>query len=117
MLKIPWAEATGWGAPSIVPCEFLRFRHSFYCYVSLCFLVSDLSLSPSATVLHYAQSLFEGMKAYRHEDGNVTLFRPDMNMRRMNNSAQRLALPVRPILLLLNRCSNQFGHRHSTATR
>lgn len=34
------------------------------------------------------------MKAYRHADGTVTMFRPDMNMKRMNSSAQRLALPV-----------------------
>ena len=53
-----------------------------------------LSLEPSSTVLHYAQTLFEGMKAYRDENGKVTLFRPDMNMKRMNTSAQRLALPV-----------------------
>ena len=39
------------------------------------------------------------MKAYRHEDGTVTLFRPDMNMKRMNNSAQRLALPVRSVII------------------
>jgi branched-chain amino acid aminotransferase len=51
-------------------------------------------------VLHYAQTLFEGMKAYRDEDGKITLFRPDMNMKRMNNSARRIALPVRdaPVL-------------------
>ena len=51
-------------------------------------------MEPSSTVLHYAQTLFEGMKAYRENDKRVTLFRPDMNMKRMNNSAQRLALPV-----------------------
>ena len=53
-----------------------------------------LALEPSSTVLHYAQTLFEGMKAYRDENGKVTLFRPDMNMKRMNTSASRLALPV-----------------------
>jgi len=57
-------------------------------------LDGPLSLEPSATVLHYAQTLFEGLKAYRTEDGRVTLFRPDMNMARMNNSAKRIALPV-----------------------
>ncbi|KIJ68758.1 hypothetical protein HYDPIDRAFT_147313 [Hydnomerulius pinastri MD-312] len=75
MLRIPWTEATGWGAPSIEP-------------------FGTINLTPSATVLHYAQALFEGMKAYRHADGTVTMFRPDMNMKRMNNSAQRLALPT-----------------------
>jgi branched-subunit amino acid aminotransferase/4-amino-4-deoxychorismate lyase len=53
-----------------------------------------LSLDPSSTVFHYAQCLFEGLKAYRNKNGRVTLFRPDLNMERMNRSAQRLALPV-----------------------
>jgi branched-chain amino acid aminotransferase len=52
-------------------------------------------LDPSATVFHYAQGLFEGLKAYRDANGKITLFRPDMNMKRMNTSAQRIALPVR----------------------
>lgn len=55
---------------------------------------SPLSLDPSATVFHYAQGLFEGLKAYRDANGKITLFRPDMNMKRMNTSAARLALPV-----------------------
>jgi hypothetical protein len=46
-------------------------------------------------VLHYAQTLFEGLKAYRDDKGKITLFRPDMNMKRMNTSAARIALPVR----------------------
>lgn len=53
-----------------------------------------LAVDPSSSVLHYAQTLFEGMKAYRDENGKVTLFRPGMNMNRMNTSASRLALPV-----------------------
>lgn len=53
-----------------------------------------LAIEPSASVLHYAQTIFEGMKAYKDENGKVTLFRPDMNMKRMNTSASRLALPV-----------------------
>jgi len=58
-------------------------------------LDGPFQLEPSSTVLHYAQTIFEGMKAYRDETGKVTLFRPDMNMKRMNNSAQRISLPVR----------------------
>ena len=58
------------------------------------YIDGPLALEPSSTVLHYAQTLFEGMKAYRDENGKVTLFRPDMNMKRMNTSASRLALPV-----------------------
>jgi branched-subunit amino acid aminotransferase/4-amino-4-deoxychorismate lyase len=45
-------------------------------------------------VFHYAQCVFEGLKAYRNKKGKVALFRPDLNMARMNLSAQRLALPV-----------------------
>lgn len=62
-----------------------------------------LQLEPSCTVLHYAQTIFEGMKAYRQESGRVLLFRPDMNMKRMNTSAQRIALPVRTSLCFVFR--------------
>lgn len=51
-----------------------------------------ISLDPAAAVLHYAQEIFEGMKAYRHDDGVYT-FRPYANAARMNRSAQRMALP------------------------
>lgn len=54
-----------------------------------------IALEPSATVFHYAQGLFEGLKAYRDANGKITMFRPDMNMKRMNASAERVALPVR----------------------
>jgi branched-chain amino acid aminotransferase len=53
-----------------------------------------LSLDPSAAVLHYAQEIFEGMKAYRHADGSVWTFRPEVNAARFGRSARRLALPV-----------------------
>jgi branched-chain amino acid aminotransferase len=52
-----------------------------------------LSLYPSAAVLHYAQEIFEGMKAYRHADGSVWTFRPEVNAARFARSARRLALP------------------------
>lgn len=53
----------------------------------------SFELSPAAAVLHYAQEIFEGMKAYRRPDGNINLFRPWENMRRFNNSARRMAMP------------------------
>ncbi|MBD5829971.1 branched-chain amino acid aminotransferase [Janibacter melonis] len=53
-----------------------------------------IAMSPAAAVLHYAQEVFEGMKAYRHEDGSVWTFRPEANAARMARSAQRLALPT-----------------------
>ena len=53
----------------------------------------NLSIHPASTVLHYGAEIFEGLKAYRKPDGSVQLFRPEENVRRMNNSAERLCLP------------------------
>jgi branched-chain amino acid aminotransferase len=53
-----------------------------------------LSLDPATAVLHYAQETFEGMKAYRHDDGSIWTFRPEENARRMERSSHRLAFPV-----------------------
>jgi branched-chain amino acid aminotransferase len=53
-----------------------------------------LSLSPATAVLHYAQEIFEGLKVYRHADGSLWLFRPEMNARRLIKSALRMDLPV-----------------------
>ncbi len=50
-------------------------------------------IHPASTVLHYGSEIFEGLKAYRRADGKVQLFRPIENIRRMNNSAERLCLP------------------------
>ena len=55
-----------------------------------------LSLMPSAAVLHYAQEIFEGLKAYRHADGSIWTFRPEANAARFARSARRLALPELP---------------------
>ncbi len=57
---------------------------------------ANLSLHPASTVLHYGSEIFEGLKAYRRKDGEVQLFRPMENIRRMNNSAERLCLPTIP---------------------
>jgi branched-chain amino acid aminotransferase len=59
-------------------------------------------LDPATLVLHYAQEIFEGMKAYRLSDGGATLFRPDANARRFRNSAQRLAMEPLPEELFLD---------------
>lgn len=56
----------------------------------------NLSIHPASTVLHYGSEIFEGLKAYRRADGSVQLFRPIENIRRMNNSADRLCLPKIP---------------------
>ncbi|WP_228244063.1 branched-chain amino acid aminotransferase [Porphyrobacter sp. GA68] len=60
-----------------------------------------IALDPAAAVLHYAQEIFEGMKAYRHPDGQFALFRPEENARRLNVSARRMAMPELPEELFL----------------
>ncbi len=55
-----------------------------------------LSFEPSARVFHYGQAVFEGMKAYRDDNDNLFLFRPDENFNRINKSAERLAIPTFP---------------------
>ncbi|HSE08992.1 MAG TPA: branched-chain amino acid aminotransferase [Nocardioidaceae bacterium] len=58
---------------------------------------APLSLDPATAVLHYAQEIFEGMKAYRHADGSVWTFRPEENAARMVRSSSRLSLPELPV--------------------
>ena len=77
MFLMDFSEGKGWHSPRIVP-------------------FANLSLSPAAAVLHYAQEIFEGLKAYRAADGIVRLFRPIENIRRMNVSAIRMCMPVIP---------------------
>lgn len=60
-----------------------------------------LKLDPASLVLHYAQETFEGLKAYRTEDGRILLFRPEMNARRLIQSNQRLCMPEIPETLFL----------------
>ncbi len=55
---------------------------------------APFSMDPSTASLHYAQMIFEGLKAYRRPDGNINLFRPWDNMERFNNSARRMAMPT-----------------------
>lgn len=75
MLSIKWNAQMGWAQPHIHP-------------------YAPLQLDPSSVIFHYAPSLFEGLKAYKDVNGKVRMFRPDMNMKRLNVSAARLALPV-----------------------
>jgi branched-chain amino acid aminotransferase len=78
MLMVEWTPERGWHDARVTP-------------------YAPLSLDPATAVLHYAQEIFEGMKAYRHEDGSVWTFRPEENAARMVRSSQRLALPVLPV--------------------
>ncbi|MDZ7883584.1 MAG: branched-chain amino acid aminotransferase [Mycobacterium sp.] len=74
MVLIDFAEDIGWHDPRVLP-------------------YGPLPLDPAASVLHYGQEIFEGLKIYRHTDGHLRLFRPDLNARRFAASAARLALP------------------------
>src|SRR3954454_10007902 len=75
MFTVEWTPDAGWHAARITP-------------------YGPLTLDPATAVLHYAQEIFEGMKAYRHDDGSVWAFRPEANAERMVRSSHRLALPV-----------------------
>ena len=77
MFVMEFTYAEGWHNARIVP-------------------FGNISLHPASTVLHYGSEIFEGLKAYRRDDGKVQLFRPMENIRRMNNSAERLCLPQIP---------------------
>ena len=57
---------------------------------------APFQLDPACVVFHYAQEIFEGMKAYRSVDGTIQLFRPDCNAKRMQDSCDRLCIPTIP---------------------
>ena len=56
----------------------------------------DMSLSPALSAIHYGQSIFEGVKAYRQVDGGIAIFRPEKNWERLNKSAERMDMPALP---------------------
>src|SRR5262252_1038248 len=55
-----------------------------------------IEMDPASAVLHYAQEVFEGLKAYKTADGGATMFRPRENAKRFQQSAERLAMPILP---------------------
>ncbi len=77
MFVMNYTEGMGWHDARIVPFD-------------------NISLSPASMVFHYGQEMFEGLKAYKGEDGTVYLFRPDMNAKRANASNNRLCIPEIP---------------------
>ena len=74
MFIVEWTPDAGWHNARVEP-------------------YGPLQLDPATAVLHYAQETFEGLKAYRHEDGSIWAFRPERNARRLAKSSQRLAFP------------------------
>ena len=83
MVTVRWREGQGWHDAKVAA------RRPF-------------QIDPACAVLHYAQEIFEGMKAYRGEDGGISLFRPEQNARRFNESARRMAMPEVPEDLFLD---------------
>ncbi|MFN4951378.1 MAG: branched-chain amino acid aminotransferase [Flavobacteriales bacterium] len=61
----------------------------------------DIPMHPAMSAIHYGQSIFEGLKAYKHEDGRLSIFRPDMNAKRFNESAIRMCMPEVPEALFV----------------
>ncbi|NCV36378.1 MAG: branched chain amino acid aminotransferase, partial [Actinobacteria bacterium] len=79
---ITWEKDKGWHSAQVIP-------------------YGPIMMDPSSAVLHYGQEIFEGIKAYRHEDGSIWTFRPDMNAARLQRSAKRMALPELPAELFV----------------
>ncbi|WP_078312627.1 MULTISPECIES: branched-chain amino acid aminotransferase [unclassified Mycobacterium] len=77
MVSIDWNTENGWHNAQVVP-------------------YGPITLDPSAIVLHYAQEVFEGLKAYRQPDGTIAAFRPEANAERMIQSCRRIAIPELP---------------------
>ena len=77
MFEMDYETGKGWHDPRVAPYH-------------------KLELEPSAMVFHYGQEMFEGLKAYKAEDGRVLLFRPDKNIQRANRSNRRLCIPELP---------------------
>ena len=77
MVTVRWTHDRGWCDAEVRPRE-------------------PFQLDPASAVLHYAQEIFEGLKAYRTRNGGVYLFRPERNARRFQQSAERLAMPIVP---------------------
>lgn len=65
---------------------------------------NKLSISEASTALHYGQQCFEGLKAYRRKDGEIQLFRPDQNAKRLNNSCKRILMPEIPEEKFIDAC-------------
>jgi len=85
MVSARWTRREGWRDGRLMP-------------------YGPLVISPAAAVLHYSQSVFEGLKAYRQPGGGVALFRPEANAARMTASGRRLALPELPVADFVSAC-------------
>ncbi|MGV1005912.1 MAG: branched-chain amino acid aminotransferase [Candidatus Nanopelagicales bacterium] len=78
LVRADWSKGEGWSKLELLPYDLL-------------------ALDPATTFLHYGQSIFEGLKAYRHADGSLNTFRPEANALRFQRSARRLAMAELPV--------------------
>ena len=90
MFVMDYDEGQGWHDGRVVPHE-------------------PFLIEPASCVLHYAQMMFEGMKAYRTPDGGIQIFRPDMNIKRMARTNERMCIPELPGDLFLAAVISPIG--------
>jgi len=82
MFVMKWNREQGWHDAEIKP-------------------YGDFQVAPAAMVFHYGQAIFEGLKAYRGQDGSILMYRPEDNLKRLNNSAVRMCMPRIPVSKVL----------------
>jgi len=93
-----WYKEGVWSTPKLMP-------------------YAPIPLDPCAKVLHYAQEIFEGMKAYRHPMGDIHLFRPELNARRFNFSARRMAMPEFPEEMFIETAATISAYCHQVVPK
>ncbi|HEY7144096.1 MAG TPA: branched-chain amino acid aminotransferase [Streptosporangiaceae bacterium] len=94
MVTIRWSQQAGWHDARLEP-------------------YGPLSLDPATSVLHYAQEIFEGLKAYRQVSGQIVAFRPEANAARFNRSAARMAMPQLPETAFVRAIDLLVGQDHA----
>ncbi|MCG6915499.1 branched-chain amino acid aminotransferase [bacterium BMS3Abin03] len=75
VFEMDYSKEKGWYNPTIKP-------------------LADILMHPATMFIHYGQAIFEGLKAFKTENGDVVLFRPDQHIKRLNNSAKRICIPA-----------------------
>ncbi|WP_255501189.1 branched-chain amino acid aminotransferase [Mitsuaria sp. WAJ17] len=83
MLRMDWSVGDGWSRPALIP-------------------YGNIEVSPAAQVFHYGQAVFEGVRAYRQDDGRYAVFRPDENAKRFQRSCARMAIPELPTMSFID---------------
>jgi len=98
MFLMDYQESKGWHSPRIVP-------------------YGPLSLDPATSVLHYGQAIFDGLKAFRGDDDQIRLFRPDRHAERFNRSGQIMCMPELPVDIIRQSFDALVGLEHEWVPR